>query len=300
MVLEGQGWPWSNVSTQSWPNWTFGSPFGSLQIQNRAKNDKVTALCVGIVNRPKITMIATNDVALSSSQVAKRIPEPWFGPIFAQINSWQAIWVFTDSKSGLKRQRYSPLCVKAQSTQSHYDCHQWRSFDEFPGCKEDTWDMTWPYLGSNQLLASHLGLYRFKIGPKTTEIQPFVCESSIDSKGYEWVNCTAWEPHLHCSNWVKSHIFEWNVYFSVHMVEKIKNLSIDFIWLNNDQNRCQKWPFSLISPSISDFVLKILKPCKGNQIKFIFFLVIRHRTTFPSQEIWNLTQNEAVKGWVHI
>ena len=131
--------------------------------------------------------------------------------------------------------------------------------------------MTWPCLGSNHLLASHLGLYRFKIGPKTTEIQLFVCENSIDSKGYEWVNCTAWEPHLHCSNWVKSHIFEWNVYFSVHMVEKIKNLFIDFIWLNNDQNRCQKWPFSLISPNISNFVLKILKPCKGNQIKLIFF-----------------------------
>ena len=86
-----------------------------------------------------------------------------------------------------------------------------------------------------------------------------------------------------------------------HGRKKIKNLSIDFIWLNNDQNRCQKWPFSLISPSISDFVLKILKPCKGNQVKFIyFFWSFRHKTTFLSQEIWNLIENEAVKGWVHI
>ena len=54
--------------------------------------------------------------------------------------------------------------------------------------------MAWPYFGSNQLLASHLGLYRFKIGPKMTEIQPFVCENSIDSKAYEWVYCTAWDP----------------------------------------------------------------------------------------------------------
>ena len=68
-------------------------------------------------------MIVTNDAALTSSQVAKRTPETWLDPIWAQTNSWQAIWVFTDSKLVQKQQRYSLLCVKAQSTQSYIDCH---------------------------------------------------------------------------------------------------------------------------------------------------------------------------------
>ena len=182
-------------------------------------------------------MIVTNDAALTSSQVAKRTPETWLDPIWAQTNSWQAIWVFTDSKLVQKQQRYSFLCVKTQSTQK----------------------------GMNGLIAL--------LGTPTSIAQ---IESNLTFLTESVFQC----PHDR---------------------KKIKNLFIDFIWLNNDQNRCQKWPFSLISPSISDFVLKILKPCKGNQIKFIcFFWSFRHRTTFPSQEIWNLTENEAVKGWVYI
>ena len=58
-----------------------------------------------------------------------------------------------------------------------------------------SWGWKWSWKGRDDLgamfllnhglighLAAHLGLYRFKIGPKTTKLQLFVCESSIDPK----------------------------------------------------------------------------------------------------------------------
>ena len=136
--------------------------------------------------------------------------------------------------------------------------------------------MTRPCLGSNHLLASNLGLYRFKIGPKTTENQLFVCENSIDSKGYEWVNCTAWEPHLHCSNWVKSHIFEWNVFFSVHMVEKKSKInlwtSFDLIMIKTD---VRNGPFRWYRQAYLTLFWKFWSPVKATKLNLFSFWSFR-------------------------
>ena len=56
--------------------------------------------------------------------------------------------------------------------------------------------------------------------------------------------------------------------------KKPKTYLLIFIWVQNYQNNFQKWPFSLMSPSIFDIVLMILKPCESLKIKFRFFLVI--------------------------
>ena len=82
--------------------------------------------------------------------------------------------------------------------------------------------------------------------------------------------------------------------------EKAKNLFTE-LYLDSDyQNNFQKWPFSLMSPGIFDIVLMILKLCESLQTKFRLFRSFRHRVTQVIQEIWNLAENEAVRGWFHV
>ena len=67
-----------------------------------------------------------------------------------------------------------------------------------------SWGWKWSWKGRDDLgamfllnhglighLAAHLGLYRFKIGPKTTKLQLFVWEKSIDPKSL-WLPPMTW------------------------------------------------------------------------------------------------------------
>ena len=128
-------------------------------------------------------MIVTNDAALTSSQVAKRTPETWLDPIWAQTNSWQAIWVFTDSKLVQKQQRYSLLCVKAQSTQSYIDCHLISTFCCCPWSLRGHLRHFLILFGLKQPLAKPSGSLQIQNWSENDrDTAFFVSENSIDPK----------------------------------------------------------------------------------------------------------------------